>query len=154
MVKLTLVISTLSSGGAERVVSRMTNYWAEKGWQITLLTFDDGREPPFYDLYPTVIHRTLGIPSFSVTSVQSLVNSLKQLWVLRRAIKKSDPQVLISFMDKVNVITLWATFGLGLPTIVSERTPRSSTQSANYGIPCDIGLIHGRLASLSRVKMS
>ena len=118
--KLTLVISTLSSGGAERVVSRMTNYWAEKGWQITLLTFDDGREPPFYDLYPTVIHRTLGIPSFSVTSVQSLVNSLKQLWVLRRAIKKSDPQVLISFMDKVNVITLWATFGLGLPTIVSE----------------------------------
>ena len=100
----------------------MANYWAEKGWQITLLTFDDGREPPFYDLYPTVIHRTLSIPSFSVASVQSFVNSLKQLWVLRRAIKKSDPQVLISFADKVNVLTLWATFGLGLPMIVSEHS--------------------------------
>lgn len=121
--KLTLIISSLSSGGAERVMSQMANYWAEKGWQITLLTFDDGRESPFYDLYPTVIHRTLGIPSFSVASVKSVVNSLKQLWVLQRAIKKSDPRVLISFMDKVNVLTLLATLWLGLPIIVSERTP-------------------------------
>ena len=110
MVKLTLIISSLSGGGAERVMSLMANYWAEKGWQITLLTFDDGREPPFYELYPTVIHRTLGIPSFSVASVEGFVNSLKQLWVLRRAIKESDPQVLISFMDKVNVLTLCQTF--------------------------------------------
>ena len=122
MVKLTLVISSLSCGGAERVMSRMANYWTEKGWQITLLTFD-GREPPFYELYPTVIHCTLGIPSFSVASVKGFVNSLKQLWVLRRAIKESAPQVLISFIDKVNVLTLWATLGLGLPIIVSERTP-------------------------------
>ena len=119
--KLTLVISSLSCGGAEKVMSLMANYWAEKGWQVTLLTFDDGREPPFFDLYPTVIHRTLGIPSFSVASVKSVLSSLKQLLILRQAIKKSTPQAVISFMDKVNVLTCWAMVGLGLPTIVSER---------------------------------
>ena len=121
MVKLTLVISSLSCGGAERVMSLMANYWGEKGWQITLLTFDDGREPPFYELAPPVIHRPLGIPRFSVDSVKSVVNSLNQLWVLRRAIKKSAPQAVISFLDKGNVLTLLATLWLGLPTIVSER---------------------------------
>lgn len=121
--KLTLVISSLSCGGAEKVMSLMANYWAEKGWKVTLLTFDGGREPPFFDLYPTVIHRTLGIPSFSVASVKSVLSSLKQLLILRQAIKKSTPQVVISFMDKVNVLTCLAMVGLGLPTIVSERTP-------------------------------
>lgn len=121
--KLTLVISSLSCGGAERVMSLMANYWAEKGWTVTILTFDDGREPPFFDLHPAVIHRTLGIPSFSVASVKSVLSSLKQLLILRQAIKKSTPQAVISFMDKVNVLTCLATLWLGLPTIVSERIP-------------------------------
>lgn len=121
--QVTLVISSLSCGGAERVISRMANYWAEKGWRITILTFDDGSEPPFYDLHSTVIHRPLGITVFSIVSVQSLVKSLRQLSVLRQAIKESVPHVLIAFMDKVNVLTLLATLWLGLPTIVSERIP-------------------------------
>ena len=112
----------LSGGGAERVMSRMANYWAKKGWQVTLLTFDDGNELPFYELHSTVIHRPLDIAIFSITSVQSLAKNLRQLSVLRQAIKESVPQVLISFIDKANVLTLWATLGLGLPIIVSERT--------------------------------
>lgn len=118
--KLTLVISTLSCGGAERVISTMANYWAKKNWRITLLTFDDGRESPFYDLHPKVIHRPLNI-NFALSSVQDVARNLKKLLILRRAIKASTPQVLISFLCKENVLTLWATLGLGLPTIVSER---------------------------------
>ena len=119
--QLTLVTFSLSGGGAGRVMSRMANYWAEKGWQITLLTFDDGSA--LYDLHPKVIHHPLDTLSFSVNSVQRIVNSMKRLGVLRRAIKESVPQALISFEGRVNVLTLLATFGLGLPTIVSERIP-------------------------------
>lgn len=144
--KLTLVISTLSCGGAERVISTMANYWAKKSWRITILTFDDGRESPFYDLHSKVIHLPLGIANFSISSVQDVVRNLKKLLILRRAIKASTPQVLISFVHKVNVLTVWATLGLGLSTIVSERSARPMIQSADYGEPCDIGLTHGRLA--------
>ena len=49
-------------------MSRIANYWAKKGWQVTLLTFDDGNELPFYELHLTVRHRPFDIESFSITA--------------------------------------------------------------------------------------
>lgn len=116
--KLTLVIGRLSAGGAERVMTRMANHWAERGWRVTLLTFDDGAEPPFFELHPAVRHRPLGI----AVRAHSVRTVARQLAVLRRSIRASDPRALISFAGKINVLVLWATRGLGLPVIVSERT--------------------------------
>ena len=56
---MTLVISTLRGGGAERVVSNMANYWASKGWPVTVLTVAHGRELPCYQLDPQVVHRDM-----------------------------------------------------------------------------------------------
>jgi GalNAc-alpha-(1->4)-GalNAc-alpha-(1->3)-diNAcBac-PP-undecaprenol alpha-1,4-N-acetyl-D-galactosaminyltransferase len=120
--RLVLVISALSSGGAQRVLSILANAWAAKGWQITLLTFDDGVEPPFFDLHPAVRYCPLGLSGASSTSIRGVLNNLKRLWVLRQAIRQSCPHVVISFMEKPNVLTILATLGLRLPVIISERT--------------------------------
>ena len=117
--QLTLVTGSLSAGGAERVMSRMANHWAERGWRVTLLTIDDGSEPPFFNLHPAVRHRPLGL-SMSRTSVRGMAT---WLLVLRRSIKKSAPRALISFMYEINVMVLLATRGLRVPVIVSERAP-------------------------------
>lgn len=116
--KLTLVGASLSAAGAQRVMARMANHWAERGWRVTLLTFDDGAEPPFFDLHPAVRHRPLGI----AVRRHSVRTVARQLSVLRRSIRASDPRALISFLDKINVVVLWATRGLGLPVIAAERT--------------------------------
>lgn len=120
--RLTLVISSLFAGGAERVMSVMANYWAAKGWQITLLTFDDGKVPPFYHLDCHVNHISLAIASESPSLVAGIWNNLKRIQVLRAAIADSQPDTVISFIDKINVITLLAKLGLNIPVIVSERT--------------------------------
>jgi glycosyltransferase involved in cell wall biosynthesis len=119
--RLVLVISKFSSGGAQRVLSILANAWAAKGWHITLLTLDNGEEPPFYDLHPAVRYRPLGLSGTSSTSVQGVCNNLKRLRILRQAIVQSTPQAVISFIDKPNVLTILATLGLPVPVIVSER---------------------------------
>ncbi len=119
--RLTLVISSLSSGGAERVMSIMANYWAAKGWKITLMTFDDNTTPPFYNLDYRVLHLPLGIAGDSPNAIISIWNNWQRIRTLRSAICDSKPDTVISFMDKINVLTLLATRWLNIPVLVSER---------------------------------
>jgi len=117
--KVTFVIASMGAGGAERVLSILANHLVEKGWHITLLTFTRG--PSFFPLHPFITFCPLGILNRSPHAVQRLLDNFKRLWVLRRAIRKSDPQVVVSFLDQINVHTLLATWGLKIPVIVSER---------------------------------
>ena len=114
--RLTLVIWSLASGGAERVLSRMANHWAARGRAVTLLVFD-GSEPPFFDLHPAVRYRPIDL-TMSRKSVRGLTKLLR---ILRGAIRESAPRVVISFMDHTNVLVLLATRGLGLPVVVCEQ---------------------------------
>ena len=102
-------------------MSIMANHWAERGWKITLLTYDDGDELPAYGLSAVVDHRHLGIESPSSGAIEAFRSNLKRLSVLRRAIRESAPDAVVSFLDVVNVRTILATFGLGIPVVVSER---------------------------------
>ncbi|PYL01454.1 MAG: glycosyltransferase family 4 protein, partial [Verrucomicrobia bacterium] len=124
--RLTLVISTLSSGGAERVMSIMANFWVRRDWPVTLLTFDDGSEKPFFNLDPQIIRIPLNVMGLSGNPFQGVANNWKRLLALRTAVRKSEPDAVLSFMDTVNVLTLLATVGLKTPVIVAERTDPAS----------------------------
>lgn len=119
--RLTFIISSLSSGGAERVASIMANYWARKGWQITLLTFDDGTTPPFYHLDSVISHYSLKLTKESSNPLTAIHHNLSRLRRLRSAIRQSKPDCVLSFMDQANVLTLLATEGLRIPVIVVEQ---------------------------------
>lgn len=119
--KRVLVISSLSAGGAERVISVIANYWAAKGRKVVLLTFDDGSSQPFFPLDERVVHRPLALLGDSSGPISALAQNLKRIGCLRRAIRQECPATVVSFIDSVNVITLLATRGLAIPVIVSER---------------------------------
>jgi GalNAc-alpha-(1->4)-GalNAc-alpha-(1->3)-diNAcBac-PP-undecaprenol alpha-1,4-N-acetyl-D-galactosaminyltransferase len=119
--KITLISSSLNVGGAERVMSIISNYWAAKGWQITILTFSDGSEPPFYDLNKNIDYRPLGIKNRGGYTISALRHNLRQIQILKQAIAASHPDVVISFVNVVNIMTLLACWRLKVPTIVSEH---------------------------------
>lgn len=119
--KLTLISSSLNVGGAERVMSIIANYWAAKGWRITILTFDDGSEPPFYDLDKRIDYRPLGIADRNGYKISALTKNLRRIRILKKAIVASRPNVVISFVNTTNIMTLLACRGLKIPTIVSEH---------------------------------
>src|SRR5580765_112968 len=119
--KLTLVISSLERGGAERIISGLANAWAERGRQVTLITFDD-KETPAYALHPGVELRSLGVPNeFASNPLHAMYRNVLRIRRLRRHIRQSGPDVVISFLDFPNILVLLATRGLGVPVIVSER---------------------------------
>lgn len=124
--RITLVISSLSGGGAGRVMTVMANYWADKAWEITVLTFDDGSTPPFYELDPRICYQTLDIAGDSPNQFVAVRSNIKRIVALRRAISDSKPACVISFMDQTNVLTLLATRTLGIPVVVSERVDPQS----------------------------
>ncbi len=128
--KLTLVIYSLHSGGAERVMSIAANYWVNQGWQVTLLTFVDPTEIAFYELDSRVNYIPLGIAKMSSNSIRAITNNWQSIKRLREAIVNSDPELIISFLNITNVTTLLATLGAKIPVIVSERNdPNNSPNS-------------------------
>lgn len=116
-----MVISSVSAGGAERVLTIMANYWAKKGWAIHLLTFSDAATPPFYELDPSIIYVPLGLARESTNSLAAAWNNLWRVCRLRSAIRATRPDCVVSFIDQVNVLTLLATRGMRIPVVVSER---------------------------------
>lgn len=140
--RVTLVISTLRGGGAERVVTNMANYWARKDWSVTVLTIFHGPDPPSYQLDPRVVHRDMRFcrnlreskPNASALRAmkeifdesspverKTLIPELGFISALRNAIIDTRPHFVVSFINLTNIRVLLATRGLGLPVIVSER---------------------------------
>lgn len=141
--RITFVGFNLWCGGAERAMSNMANYWAKKGWKITILTLIQNRQPLCYDLHPDIEHRDLGYFEYSgapdaeislslaeeealaeTSAVERAVleEELGRLAMLRQAIIKSRPHAVIAFQHSLNVRVLLATRGLNIPVIVSERS--------------------------------
>jgi len=120
--RLTLVISSLGTGGAERVISILANYWADHDHDVSLLTFDDGSELPAFPLDPRIRHTALDLIRDSTDPLTATWRNSKRVRALRSAIRECNPDCVISFLDQTNVLTLLAGRGLKVPVIVSERT--------------------------------
>lgn len=105
-------------------MSIMANYWAKKGWEVTLVTLSDNSSD-FYALNSMVKRIGLRLLAPSGNIWQSLLNNVRRIISLRCTILASKPDVVISFLTRTNVITLLATRGMNIPVIVSERTDPS-----------------------------
>ena len=119
--KLALVISSLGSGGAERVLSDLANHWAKGGQDVHLVTFASKSEIPFYPLHKNVKLHSLYLLEGQASGIKRLFGIVGRLYHLRQKIKQISPDRILSFIDVMNVTVLLATLGLRIPVIVSER---------------------------------
>jgi glycosyltransferase involved in cell wall biosynthesis len=120
--RLTLVIESLGRGGAERIASVLAGAWVDEGRQVTLLTLVQD-DVPVYPLHPAIELRQLRVRGGKANHLlHGIVRQIRSARMLRRAIRESAPDLIVSFMDIPNVLTLLATQGLNVPVIISERT--------------------------------
>lgn len=117
--KIGFVIGKLSSGGAERVISTLSNELIER-FDITIITFS--KATPFYVLDG----RINVIPCLEkAEKPKSMIDSLKLNYTLVKRIAKISKQeeidILIGFITSANILTVLAAKRNGIPSVISER---------------------------------
>jgi glycosyltransferase involved in cell wall biosynthesis len=130
--RVTLVISSLARGGAESVMAMLANGCATEGHDVTLITLASTAADDL-PLHGAVARVALDEMSVARGIGDALRANCGRLVKLRRAIRESRGNVVVSFLTTTNVLTLGATANLPVPVIVSERIdPREEPISVHW----------------------
>ena len=116
-------ISSLGSGGAERALSDLANYYVNQGHQVSLLTLVSSNTAPFYSVDSRINLVQTNKASKGKSSIfKRLYNISTSLLGIRKTVTNLKIDKIVTFIDLMNVRVLLACLGLNIPIIVSERT--------------------------------
>jgi glycosyltransferase involved in cell wall biosynthesis len=113
-------VSSLSAGGAERVIAELANAFADRGHTVAVLTLA-ASETDHYQLDTRVERIALNVIRDSFSLWQSVKSNVRRIVMIRKAIMGFAPDVVVSFIEQNNVRVLSAMLGSSIPIIVSER---------------------------------
>jgi len=120
-VKIAFAIKSLATayGGAERIMALVASRLAERGHEVSVVTFDEPGTRPFYPLGAAVPFDPLGIGRADQKA--SPRETLQRGIALRQYLRRRRPEVVIGFMHSMFVPLTPAALGLGVPVIASEH---------------------------------
>src|SRR5437867_3325325 len=99
----------------------MANAWAASSHHVALLTTASAATD-FYPLDPRVTRVGLGISAPSRNKLSVLRYVIQVVRKLRAELRRQSPDVVVSFLETMNVLVLLAGTRLGVPIVVGERT--------------------------------
>ena len=117
--KILFIIGTLNAGGAEKVMTMLSNYMSQKEHTVSLLTFSDKK--PFFEL-DNFITRYVAKEYPSNSLRKRLYNIKEHVKDIKKTINSVNPNIVISFMTELNVLAIIASKLARKPIIVSEHT--------------------------------
>lgn len=117
--KIVFIISSLQSGGAERVISILANGLTHRGHSVEIICLNQCEI--FYKIEGSVKVNFIAEPSISSNLFFGFLKNLRIVWRLINSLRDKKPNVLISFITKVNLLTIIANFFLRKPLLISER---------------------------------
>lgn len=111
MKRITIFDGTLEKGGAERVISILTNKMINRGINVEILLF-----------YNRKIHYQIN-EKIKITTIEGetgTTNPIKNLFWMRKYLK-NNTGCLVSFLAPFNIFALVASFALKIPVVVADR---------------------------------
>ncbi|WP_460840270.1 glycosyltransferase family 4 protein [Noviherbaspirillum agri] len=119
-----LLTSSMGGGGAERVATTLCNAWAARGDRVSLIaTFSGGGSGAFYPISESV--EFFYLADKAGTTQKGVTGYVRRIVTLRRLIRETAPDVIVSFLPNVNVAALLSSAFLGIPIIICERSDPS-----------------------------
>ena len=125
---IVFVVYSLRGGGAERVVSRLSNEIAkDREVHIVLLS----NEKSFYKLSPEIVIHS---PDFPKPHKLKFIYFLKLGLYIRKCIKGIKPASVVSFGESINSFVLLSLMGINVKKFVSNRASPLSNMTGFRGI--------------------
>ena len=117
---IAMVIGDLEGGGAQRVIVTLANAWADRGRRVCVITISDDSGDQ-YALASNVTRMALGLTRESGTILAAIIANARRIIGLRKALRRADSGVVVSFIAVTNILTILASAGLGSRVVISER---------------------------------
>lgn len=117
--KITCVIDALAIGGAQKVITRLAGGLACRGHEVTLITLTPSI-PDFYAIPPGVKRITLPLDT-GPHRWFNLRRQIRRFLALRAGLRAQFPDVIISFIDTTNILSLVISPSGIPPVIACER---------------------------------
>lgn len=119
--RVLFIVATLEAGGAERVVAMLAGAFAEESVDVTVLTLA-GTGEDFFPVEFGVRRIGLGLLEGNPGLAGRARTTFSRLRAIRRVVAEERPDVVVSFVEVLNIITVLALMGTRTPVAVSERT--------------------------------
>ena len=127
--RIFIAISSLTSGGAERVCVRLAGLWCAQGHEVHLVTLT-AKELDFYVLPEGVVRSEFRPKESHGSAFGSIGNNFNRIRAMRSHINQSNPDVIVSLMTYCNILCLFASTSLNIPVVVAEHNyPPFSSKS-------------------------
>lgn len=132
--RILFCIDSMTKGGAERVISNLSNYLINNGYDVNILTVINSNIE--YDINPKVNLECLDDKFINVRNeksgkIKKIANFVKRIKLMKKAVNKIRPDIIISFLPYTSFITLKAI--KNIPIIVSVRNdPKIEYSSKIY----------------------
>lgn len=115
-----MVAACLAGGGAERALLDTAEMLTARGHAITVLTFESESSDAFS--VPAGVSRVaLGIEGHSGNRVNGIRNNLRRIAHLRTAVQRLQPDIVVSYLTRTNIICFLALLGTGCPVVATEH---------------------------------
>lgn len=113
--KICIAIHGLAYAGAERVAASWANYLTEQGHSVSVMVYAHSDDT--YDLN----ERVRVLPLADTREAYFHMSKIRQLACIRKVIRQEKPQVLISFLPKMQISVMLATLGMRIRRLETIR---------------------------------
>lgn len=123
--RIALVIHALYGGGAERLMSQLATRWSDDH-QVHLITWSSVQSDE-YSVPRSVQRHGLDLMRHSSNALMGLFANYRRVARLRASLHSIEPDLILSFSDQMNIVTLEAARklriqGQPIPTWISEHS--------------------------------
>lgn len=129
MKEIYFIMPAMEGGGAERVVSVLSKYFAENGNKVTICLFNN-------KTMEYALPESVTVDTSFIKGKRGLSKAIERIKELRKLMKDKPEAVFVSFFTMFNLYLLGAKIGMKRRVIVSERLdPKKSMSNKEFLFP-------------------